>query len=313
MPYFFNSLGDLTDLGPTPVLDAGITQLVLRIARADLVTLWRVETDPNKIAFEQQAFATRKNLLPGPPPQLLPTDLVQLASQKQICIPSAEGVRYLFSVTQGMVTTAIIEIRVDDVLSNDLMQILLLLIRVFGNHTDMLNHGQRDDLTGLRNRRSFEQDFGQLLENSAQRDVIAVLDIDRFKRVNDQFGHLFGDEVLIRMTRLMRSSFRRSDRIYRIGGEEFVVILYNCSLQGAERALNQCRHMVETTDFPQVGRLTLSAGFSGVRPQDSAPAAFGRADEALYFAKNHGRNQVHCHEWLVENGLLTMSCPYTSA
>lgn len=306
MPYFLDTLGDLTDLRSQHELESGFTQLVLRIARADLVTLWRVETGSDKPALKQQAFAARKNLLPGPPPRLLPNDMTQLAAHKQLCIPGTTHLCYLFSISQGVATTALIEIRVGDAFSDDLMQILRLLMRVFGNHTDMLNNGQRDDLTGLRNRRGFGQDFSHLTEAGEERDVVAVLDIDHFKRVNDQFGHLHGDEVLINMARLMRSAFRRSDQIYRIGGEEFVVILHKTSLQGADCALTHCRSTVENTNFPRIGRMTISIGFSGVQPQDSVSAVFGRADAALYMAKSSGRNRVYCHEWLVEEGHLDM-------
>lgn len=306
MPYLLDTLGDLTDLRNQHELDSGFTQLVLRITRADLVTLWRVETGPAKTTFKQQAFAARKNLLPGPPPRLLPNDMTQLAAHKQLCIPSTNHLCYLFAISQGIATTALIEIRVGDAFSDDLMQILRLLMRVFGNHTAMLNDGQRDDLTRLRNRRGFGQDFSHLSENGEERDVVAMLDIDHFKRVNDKFGDLHGDEVLINIARLVRSAFRRSDQIYRIGGEEFILILHKTSLQGADCALNHCRSMVENTNFPQVGRMTMSVGFSGVQPQDSVSAVFDRAEAALYMAKNSGRNRVYCHEWLVADGHLDM-------
>jgi diguanylate cyclase (GGDEF)-like protein len=130
------------------------------------------------------------------------------------------------------------------------------------------------------------------------------LDIDHFKRVNDNFGHLIGDEVLLLMSRLMRSSFRYQDQLFRFGGEEFVVLMRCTDAEAAGRAIERLRANVERYAFPQVGRITISVGFTELRPSDTPAAAFERADKAVYFAKQNGRNQVHHHAELVASGRL---------
>ena len=133
---------------------------------------------------------------------------------------------------------------------------------------------------------------------------LGVIDIDHFKRVNDSFGHLIGDEVLLLLSRLMRASFRFHDRLYRFGGEEFVVLMRCHSDADAAHALERLRHHTEAYGFPQVGRITISIGFTQVVPSDTPSGAFERADKAVYHAKEHGRNRVVGHADLVSRGLL---------
>jgi diguanylate cyclase (GGDEF)-like protein len=106
------------------------------------------------------------------------------------------------------------------------------------------------------------------------------------------------------MSRLMRATFRYHDRLYRFGGEEFVVLLHCADESCAGVAFERLRGNVEQYLFPQVGRITISVGFSQIRSNDTPAAAFERADRAVYFAKGHGRNQVCCFETLVAGGQL---------
>jgi diguanylate cyclase (GGDEF)-like protein len=137
----------------------------------------------------------------------------------------------------------------------------------------------------------------------ADKQWLAVVDIDHFKMVNDRFGHLYGDEVLILVANILRSSFRSHDRIFRFGGEEFVVLLRSTSLSTAHKVFNRFRKNVEDYYFPQVGQVTVSVGF--VSAENGSPVeVLGRADQALYFAKENGRNQVRYYDDLVAAGLL---------
>jgi len=184
------------------------------------------------------------------------------------------------------------------------MSVVTGLMRVYGNHVGLLEYGHRDELTGLLNRRTFNTLFKEVAADSEARAIIAVADIDFFKRINDEFGHLYGDEVLILMARLLEASFAERDELFRFGGEEFLVLLRQESLETAWRALETFRVNVVEALFPQVGRVTVSIGFAAVQLGDTGAVAFGRADEALYVAKQRGRNQVQCHEWLVMEGSL---------
>ena len=129
-----------------------------------------------------------------------------------------------------------------------------------------------------------------------------MIDIDHFKQVNDRYGHLFGDEMLILLADTMRRSFRRRDKLFRFGGEEFVVILRHAGEQRAQQVFERFRLAVMDREFPQLGRMTVSIGYTRIRAFDTPSNLIGRADEALYYAKRHGRNQLRCYEVLAETG-----------
>ena len=176
----------------------------------------------------------------------------------------------------------------------------------------LIDENERDSLTGLLNRKTFDEAFvraAMLMDGGPElaatltdqerrnadttaRHWLAVVDIDHFKRVNDQHGHLIGDEVLLLVAQLMRSSFRHGDRIYRFGGEEFVVLLRCPNPDSAGRAFDRLRQRIEQHDFPQLGRLTVSIGHTGIEADDTPGAAFERADRAVYHAKQTGRNRT---------------------
>ena len=202
---------------------------------------------------------------------------------------------------------------------------VLSLAHIYGNQIRLLDYSELDTLTRLLNRKTFDETFDRLLTVSARdasedgfedrRDHLddgspawlCVVDIDHFKRVNDSFGHLFGDEVLLRMGDLMRKTFRGGDRLFRFGGEEFVVILNAADQALAETGFDRFRNSVENHEFPQVGKVTCSIGFTSVSTMDVPTDVVGRADEALYYAKEHGRNQVCCYEQLVKDGGISRS------
>lgn len=198
------------------------------------------------------------------------------------------------------------------------------LARIYGNQIRLLDYSELDTLTHLLNRKTFDETFDRLLtarvsgaadgshENRREHleqgtpAWLGVIDIDHFKRVNDSFGHLFGDEVLLRVGDLMRKTFRGGDRLFRFGGEEFVVILNAESEALAAVGFNRFRASVEGNEFPQVGQVTCSVGFTAVLNRDVPTDVVGRADEALYYAKEHGRNQVCSYEHLLAEGAISV-------
>ena len=196
---------------------------------------------------------------------------------------------------------------------------LMGLIEYFGNHIALLDYGEADTLTGLASRKTFDKHLFELLGKAASDDLLsgpesrrrgtpdsshwlAVCDIDHFKQVNDNFGHLIGDEVLIMLAQEMRQSFRFDDQLFRFGGEEFIALLQPTEAQYALATLERFRSNVEKQLFSRVGHITVSIGFSALMPNDTPTDVIDRADEALYFAKRHGRNRVDCYEKLVASG-----------
>ena len=135
---------------------------------------------------------------------------------------------------------------------------------------------------------------------------LAVIDIDHFKNVNDQYGHLVGDETLILFARSMVEAFRGGDLLFRMGGEEFVVVLKDVDMASALVVLDRLRHTIELEDFPQLGQLTISIGVSAVVATDLPMNTMDRADKALYYAKENGRNRVCAFENLVAEGKLSV-------
>jgi diguanylate cyclase (GGDEF)-like protein len=194
-------------------------------------------------------------------------------------------------------------------------ELLGKLLQVYGNQTLMLSRSELDPLTGLYNRQSFDERVRRALARAARQrraadgsaasgTCFALFDVDHFKQVNDQYGHLYGDEVLILLARLMTKTFRHEDLLFRYGGEEFAVVLANANLEIATSALERFRATVEGFAFPQIGRKTVSIGFTALSADGGVEQAVMRADKALYFAKRNGRNRSCCYELLVAEGKL---------
>lgn len=212
----------------------------------------------------------------------------------------------------------VVEIVTPKPLTDEIKRLLVGVLRIYRNVQGLLDYSERDTLTGLLNRKSFDETFYKVSAGSTRPIAdqpgdrrhaaagywLGVVDIDHFKLVNDRFGHLIGDEVLLLLSRVMRSCFRFYDQLYRFGGEEFVVFLRCNGEDDAMAALERFREAVRGYLFPQVDRITVSVGFTDVRHGDTPNAAVDRADRAVYFAKSHGRDQVRCHAALVREGLL---------
>ena len=154
-----------------------------------------------------------------------------------------------------------------------------------------------DGLTGIHNRRYFEMRIGEELERASRfqgRMSVIMVDIDHFKRLNDEFGHLLGDEVLRGVSNILKQQLRKHDLVCRYGGEEFAIVVPETTGENALTVAEKLRRQVETYDFPGVPRpVTISCGVADYpmhgTTRDEVVAA---ADSALYMAKQAGRNRV---------------------
>ncbi len=152
-----------------------------------------------------------------------------------------------------------------------------------------------DSLTGIANRRKFDailQAEMQRAERYHQSLSLMLLDIDHFKRINDAFGHQTGDAVLQELTKLISGRLREQDVFARWGGEEFAILVPNCNAVEVRLLAEKLRLVLETHDFPEVGRVTCSFGVAEHRPGESVASLIKRVDTGLYLAKENGRNRV---------------------
>ncbi|KKW68633.1 hypothetical protein AAV94_04460 [Lampropedia cohaerens] len=230
-----------------------------------------------------------------------------------------------------------VELRQNRPFTAERLELIAAVFQVYQNYHDLLDDSERDALTGLYNRKTFDElrfrrasDIPHTPQGQAalqrrrgqgdhpefshgagtpgqpdadESDWLAVIDIDNFKQINDRFGHLYGDEVLLLVANLLKQGFRSTDRVFRYGGEEFVVLLRAADLATTEHVLERLRQAIAAHRFPQVGQVTVSIGFS--RAGDATLSTLiEQADRALYYVKRNGKNQLAHYESLLERGLV---------
>lgn len=166
----------------------------------------------------------------------------------------------------------------------------------------LVAEARTDVLTGLKNRRSFDEELHRQFAQRQRQGIVfslLLIDVDHFKQVNDTHGHLAGDLVLQAVARLLTKTLREMDLVYRFGGDEFAVICPGSRLHEAQTAAERIRQNVEKTPVPLKDGstpVTLSVGVAEVVGSEVADGMLQRADEALYAAKHAGRNRVHLHD-----------------
>jgi len=331
-----DSVANLTDLRDEGDLEIALASTIFKQVKAVGLCLWRVIRRDGQIWLracirlpamdDGLAVHVKAIEVPDLPLRETPAELcICYETKMHLCGPPDENgmYRHVFPVLDGRNVVCLLEIFRPTPLTADQTHLVLGLLRVYCNHSGVLHHGDHDELTGLLNRRTFDESFKRIFvqkitgaineiplldrrnpKSGATRAYLTVIDIDFFKRINDQFGHPYGDEVLVLLARLMGQCFRDTDRMFRFGGEEFLVILPDTDLAGAELAVERFRAAVESFTFSQVGRVTVSIGLTVILEGDTGPNAFGRADQALYIAKHRGRNQMQCYERLIADGAL---------
>lgn len=172
---------------------------------------------------------------------------------------------------------------------------LIFASRVESQHAAMSALASRDGLTSAFNRRTMDHDLEALVRRSrgdGPTHCLAILDLDNFKALNDRFGHGLGDEVLIGLAKLVASSTREKDRFYRYGGEEFVLLLPDTPIKGAQVALGNLRQALAESLRAPDGPVTASFGLAEYRPKESVEEWLKRADQALLQAKQDGKDRI---------------------
>ena len=168
------------------------------------------------------------------------------------------------------------------------------LLRAFRWTEEQASEARIDALTGLANRRALEEILAAEISRAhrfAHQLAVVLLDLDRFKEINDSFGHAAGDVMLRAVSRLLTSLARQGDTVARWGGEEFVVILPETDLAGAQRFAERLRRTIEAHAVGDM-KTSASCGVATMLPEDSVEELLGAADQALYQAKSNGRNRT---------------------
>jgi diguanylate cyclase (GGDEF)-like protein len=329
MSQLVDHLADLTGYRDRDVLDVTLVGAMKDLLRPESVAIYRPVGDSGQERWLTRARLNAQDVVATADPAWVDIESLPLLSQhpyrvsamnsREITqVPGASSHVTVFPVATDRDVVAVMEIQSSVPLSNDEQRLVGSILRIYRNFQGLLDYSERDTLTGLLNRKTFDESFLKAtaepqMPNAGDAErrgdqtggtYLGVLDIDHFKRVNDTYGHLIGDEVLLLLSRLMRATFRFHDRLYRFGGEEFVVLMRCANEDDAAQAFERLRSNTEAYAFPQVGRITVSIGFTLVKTGDTPSGAFERADKAVYYAKGHGRNCVHSHSDLVAKGEL---------
>lgn len=331
MAQIVDQLAELTGLRDRDTLDVSLVSSIRDLLTPRSVAVHRVVGDAGDERWLTRALLTAGDVAaradsswadPQSLPLLVehPERLRSLQSATEVELAGPDGAcTLLLPLASDTGVVGVVEVVTDQPLPDEFKRLLVGVLRIYRNVQGLLDYSERDTLTGLLNRKSFDETFYKVsaVPSQALPDTpgdrrhapaasywLGVVDIDHFKLVNDRFGHLIGDEVLLLLSRVMRSCFRFYDQLYRFGGEEFLVLLRCTGEDDALAALERFREAVRGYVFPQVETITVSVGFTDVRSGDTPNAAVERADRAVYYAKNHGRDQVRCHAALVREGAL---------
>ena len=176
----------------------------------------------------------------------------------------------------------------------DITQKKLNEMRLIEEKKKLITESLTDPLTGILNRRAILEELSQRMNHHLydfEHLSILMLDIDFFKKINDNYGHIVGDKVLIKVLEIISQLIRGFDTVGRYGGEEFLVILPNTNSENAYKAAERIRKKIEETEFDDIEHLTVSIGFTSYA-DESIESLINKADQNLYEAKRTGRNKV---------------------
>ncbi len=164
------------------------------------------------------------------------------------------------------------------------------------NQRERLEHlATIDPLTGVKNRRSMDQELATAVASASRTGIphaLVILDIDYFKKINDEHGHNVGDEVLVEMVALIEQNIRKSDQLFRFGGEEFVLLMPGVDETGLRAVMHNLQHIMRKFLRHPGGQVTASFGVALLRSAETPDDWLARADEALYEAKDRGRDRI---------------------
>ena len=328
----FESVIHITEERDKRSLEKALIETLSDFINFDSLILLRIPRNSNDEYLEvassipNNAFQDKLNTIPieyGDQRIELDDRITQCIDNNEIISDKQSSIqRILFPIAVNNVVIGIMDLYgYDSSVNTD--KLINGFLRIYSNFLAIINDNEHDILTGLLNRKTFDAQLSLLLstpvveknitsstesERRTDKDDtchwIGILDIDHFKNINDNFGHIYGDEVLLLFANLMEKTFRNSDLLFRYGGEEFVVVLSPATESDARMVFERFRKKLELFDFPQVGKITVSIGMVNIHSQEHPTTLLEHADQSLYYAKEHGRNQVCNYNELIKAGEL---------
>jgi diguanylate cyclase (GGDEF)-like protein len=295
-----------------------------KLIQAHTISLYELsDTDGHLLVVDHRAYPLMVNDVLNREGELIPIESLPglkecMRTQKMVLltVSKLKKPRSIFPVRGPQLTIGFLVIDLGDINAQS-AYIIETLLRAYANQRYILLRNECDTLTGLLNRQAFERKIPDMISRqfhgerrtSARNSsaYLAFLDVDHFKRFNDQHGHLFGDEILLHLAQLMIHSFRHDDMLFRFGGDEFAIVLRNVDVDTALKVLNKFRKIVAVYRFPRIRSCSVSIGIAQLNAHDSLSNGINKADRALYHAKSHGRNQVQVYERLRDDGKLEES------
>jgi diguanylate cyclase (GGDEF)-like protein len=220
-------------------------------------------------------------------------------------LAAATIMAYMF-ITPGIAARFFVSMGLTILIINSILKVINELQR------RLVEQAITDPLTGAFNRRHMESRLNDAIERNRRTGASAsliLLDIDYFKRINDQFGHAVGDNVLKALVKLLNTHSRKLDLLFRVGGEEFMLLLPDMRKEGALTLAEHFRGLIADSQLLVNCPLSVSQGVSEYEPGEALDSWIRRADDALYVAKKEGRNRVACSETVMPDPALNKVVP----
>ena len=329
-PHLLDQLVSLTGIRDLELLEASLLKTLNGFIHPTGLSLYKVSArgevrsqvvfGPDKCLVLREDFEI--------PAQLQQTfQQHKAADSSTLQLTEQDGILTVMTVMDMRSTSTFLVISSNTTLQANDSRMIDGMLQIYRNFCQLLQESQTDSLTGLANRKTFDECFSRVYElqptdnDECPVEVehrkpqgqttfwIAMIDIDHFKSVNDRFGHLYGDEVLILLAHLLKNALRNDDLVFRFGGEEFVLMIRCQSREEAAGLLERLRQSVEAQDIPQVGQVTISIGATEMVRNTFAGTLLDYADKALYYSKQNGRNRLTFFEDMERDGLATREMP----
>ncbi|MBI5848995.1 MAG: GGDEF domain-containing protein [Nitrospirae bacterium] len=323
-PRLLDQLADLTSIRDLELLEFSLMKTLHSFFRPKGISMIKLDMKYRprmEIVFGESKCTIRLEQISLPEATRMAIEHLVASEARQYILRDGDDRLIIYNIIETRSARTFLLITTKDELSKMDSHMVSGVLQVYRNFCDLLRYAQTDLLTGLANRKTFDECIMKIYElipteadefpddrrdNKAMSYWLAMIDIDHFKAVNDRFGHLYGDEVLVLMAQVLKSVFREDDMLFRFGGEEFVVILRCPDKEGCKIALERLRRTVEEREFPQVGTVTISIGATRIDRSIFAMTLIDYADQALYHSKNRGRNQIAMFDDLIALGLASV-------